>query len=96
MYEYELGTQVLRIIVIQYPDIQRAQDTYSDFIKSYFFDQPIENANLLAGSEYIQEVEDEKHTGIKVINNFVIIVFEADDEASVKEILNLQASQLKD
>lgn len=93
-YEYEMGEQLLRVILIEYPKVGYAKDAYLNFIRSYFFDRSIRGFELLKSSEFIGKVEEEKYTGIKLSENFLIIVFEADHEDSCKQLLNLQAEKL--
>ena len=93
-YEYIVGSQLLRVVLIQYLTSEHAEESYLNFIRSYFFDKSIRYSNLQRTYEYIEVVEENKYTGIKLSGNFLIVVFEAENRESCKRILDLQVNRL--
>lgn len=93
-FEYEIGKQLLRVILVQYSKPEDAKDAYSQFIRSYFFDRLIQDPKLSTNCEFIGKVEKGKYTGIRVSETFLIIAFEAEDEDSCRRILDSQANGL--
>lgn len=94
IYEYKVGSQLLRVVLIQYLETEYAEAAYLNFINSYFFDESIQDPDIRITSEYIGEVEGEKYTGIRRSGGSLILVFECDDSNACKKMLDLQYARL--
>ena len=75
---YEQGTNsTLLLLVIKYPDPQKALQALRDFKKTFMAD---------AAEQSSLQIEDNSWTGYKLDRSFLIIVFRSDSQNRVKEI----------
>ncbi|KPK62372.1 hypothetical protein AMJ83_11115 [candidate division WOR_3 bacterium SM23_42] len=93
-YEYQTTDQIMRVVLIQYPTPEQAKDAFFAFNEDYFRDTSIEKSERFNISDHIEEVEEAKHTCIRLCKSYVIVVFEAGNENSCKELLDLQTEKL--
>jgi len=66
-----LNDSNVRLLFIQYPELEIADMARSQFIQSYFAKKPNRSDEI-----QITKTEDGKYVSIKKVNNFLILIFE--------------------
>ena len=87
--EFRLGKTTLKLLVVQYPDTVKAQETQENLKKIYL-------ESKSGAKDRIFEAREKKLLGMDLQDNYLILVFEGEDKNSILWLLNSAKSLLSE
>lgn len=85
--DFKLDEQILKLLLIKYPDYEKTKDAYEDFNKFYLKNEVSEKNKVI-------EIEEGKLVGMDLKNNYLLLVFEGKDKKKILQLLNLIRNSL--
>lgn len=86
--DFKFDEQILKLLLIKYPDHKNAQNAYESFNKSYLKNNASEKNRII-------EIEEGKLVGLDLQNNYLILVFEGKNKNITLQLLDSAANSLK-
>jgi hypothetical protein len=86
--DYKFDGEITKLLLIQYPDFQEANNAYESFNKFYLKNGDIEKNKII-------ETEDGKLVGMDLEKNHFILVFEGKDKREILQLLDSVKKSLK-
>lgn len=86
--DFKFDEQILRLLLIKYPNPRNAENAYESFNKSYL-------KNEASVRNKIIEIPEGKFVGLDLQNNYLILVFEGKDKRIALQLLDSAANSLK-
>lgn len=86
--DFKLDEQILRLLLIEYPDSKKTKDAYESFNQFYLKNKALENNKII-------EIEEGKLVGVDLEKNYLILVFDGKDKKSGLQLLGSVKNSLK-
>jgi hypothetical protein len=86
--DFKLGEQILKLLLIKYPDYKKAKDAHEVFNKFYLKNEPSEKNKVI-------EIEEGKLVGMDLEKNYLLLVFEGKDKKITLQLLDSAKGSLK-
>lgn len=86
--DFKFDEQILKLLLIKYPDPKNAENAYESFNKSYLKNEASEKNKII-------EIEEGKLVGLDLQNNYLLLVFEGKDKRIALQLLDLVKNSLK-
>ncbi|MCK4385619.1 MAG: hypothetical protein KAW52_05070, partial [candidate division Zixibacteria bacterium] len=86
--DFRFDEQILKLLLIEYPDSKKAQNAYENFNKFYL-------KNKTSEKDKIIEIEQGKLVGVDLEKNYLLLVFEGMDEKITSQLLDSVKNSLK-
>ena len=83
------GTNPARLLLVAYPDAAAAQTAYRRFVEAYFPENPLPQADW-----QIAKVEKKEFVSARQFRRFLILVFEAREQAVCERLTNATTQKL--
>jgi hypothetical protein len=93
-YEYEIGQEVLRVILVRYLTREHAGAAYTNFVTTYLGQPPVSGSDSRGDTHIIRKNESGKYLGVRLLGNHLIAVFEAINEDLCRRALYIQGVSL--
>jgi hypothetical protein len=88
---YHWVDQKVRLLIIRYQKPEKAQMAYEQFVKVYFSDKPNTKSPIR-----VEKVEGDEFVGARWTDRFVILVFEARNKETCKQLTQSVTQSLKE
>jgi hypothetical protein len=86
--DFKLDGQILKLLLIKYPDYEKAKDAYESFNKFYLKNEASEKNEVI-------EIEEGKLVGLDLEKNYLLLVFEGKDKKITLQLLDSAKGSLK-
>jgi hypothetical protein len=86
--DFKFDEQILKLLLIKYPDLRNAENAYKSFNKSYLKNEASEKNKII-------EIEEGKLVGLDLQNNYLILVFEGKNKDITLQLLDSATNSLK-
>ena len=86
--DFKFDEQILKFLLIEYPDSKKAQNAYESFNKFYLKNQASEKDKII-------EIEEGKLVGVDLGKNYLLLVFEGTDKKITSQLLDSVKNSLK-
>ncbi|MCJ7578616.1 MAG: hypothetical protein MUO91_09210, partial [candidate division Zixibacteria bacterium] len=86
--DFKFDEQILKLLLIKYPDYKKAKDAYESFNKFYLKNEASEKNKVI-------EIEEGKLVGMDLEKNYLLLVFEGKDKKTTLQLLDSAKSSLK-
>jgi hypothetical protein len=86
--DFKLDEQILKLLLIEYPDSKKANNAYEDFNKFYLKNEASEKNKVI-------EIEEGKLVGMDLEKNYFILVFEGKDKKEILQLLDSVKNSLE-
>lgn len=86
--DFEFDKQILKLLLIEYPDSEKAQNAYESFNKFYL-------KNKASEKNKITEIEGGKLVGMDLEKNHLLLIFESTDKKITLQLLDSVKNYLK-
>jgi len=86
--DFKLDGEVLKLLLIEYPDTLQAKKSFSDFNLLYLKKQSMDKRNIV-------KVEEGKFVGVELNDKYLCLVFESDDVNLINSLLDSVKNKLK-
>ncbi len=87
--DFKFDNQILKLLLLEYPDSVKAQNAYESFNKFYL-------KNQASGQNKIIEIEEGKLVGMDSEKNYLLLVFEGTDKKITLQLLDWIGNSLAD
>jgi hypothetical protein len=79
--DFRFDEQILKLLLIEYPDSEKAQNAYESFDKFYLKNKASEKNRII-------EIEEGKLVGMDLVKNYLLLVFEGTEKKITLQLLN--------
>lgn len=86
--DFKLDEQILKLLLIEYPDSKKANNAYENFNKFYLKNEASEKNKII-------EIEEGKLVGMDLEKNYLLLVFEGKDKKITLQLFDSAKSSLK-
>jgi len=86
--DFKFDEQILKLLLIEYPDSKKANNAYESFNKFYLKNEVSEKNKII-------EIEEGKLVGMDLEKNYLLLVFEGKDKKITLQLLDSAKSSLK-
>jgi hypothetical protein len=86
--DFRFDEQILKLLLIEYPDSGNAQNAYESFNKLYLNNQASEKNKII-------EIEEGKLVGMDLEKNYLLLVFEGTDKKNTAQLLESAKNSLR-
>jgi hypothetical protein len=86
--DFKIDEQILKLLLIEYPDTLQAKKSFSDFNLLYLKKQSMDKRNIV-------KVEEGKFVGVELNDKYLCLVFESDDVNLINSLLDSVKNKLK-
>ena len=86
--DFKFDEQILKLLLIKYPDHKKAENAYESFNESYLKNEASEKNRII-------EMEEGKLVGLDLQNNYLLLVFEGKNKEITLRLLDSAANSLK-
>lgn len=88
LVDFKLDEQILKLLLIEYPDSKKADNAYGSFNKFYLKNEASEKNKVI-------EIEEGKLVGTDLEKKYFILVFEGKDKKEILQLLDSAKNPLK-
>jgi hypothetical protein len=88
LVDFKFDMEIFKLLLIEYPDSQKANNAYESFNKFYLKNEAQEKNKII-------EIEEGKLVGMDLEKNYFILVFEGKDKREILQLLDSVKNFLK-
>jgi len=88
LVDFNFDMEIFKLLLIEYPDSQKANNAYESFNKFYLKNEALEKNKII-------EIEEGKLVGMDLEKKYFILVFEGKDKKEILQLLDSVKNSLK-